>query len=157
MFNLEPRIITVFGLAGAILTWMLIWTIVILMRYAMYNAVDNCDGLDKDTLAVFKKFKRVWGSLFWPGHGLIFLARLCIMVWGGWKPTNNFTQPQGVLEAPQGTLFRDVETVQQKKENLRKEGTQLQTAGLEELDAWRQDFFNKRKQQENKNEDKNDN
>lgn len=85
MFDLEFRPVAAFGLVGVLATWLLVWTMVVLVRGAMLRSAEETDAVSEAERRAFKKFKRVWGTLLWPVMGLIVLGWLILVLWGGWR------------------------------------------------------------------------
>ncbi len=97
-FNIEPRLIHIFGLVGLCLGWLVIWTIVTCIRGAIYSGLEEAGKLTDDDRNAFKTFKRLWGKA--PGWGILFIILLWLlaMVAIGWKAGMDSDEPQGTLE-----------------------------------------------------------
>jgi len=143
MFDLEFRFATLFGLAGVILTWFLVWNIINYLGKILYTYLDVTVGINGNDYDNCKKIKVLWRSLLYPVGLLIMLGWLYLVIWGGWKVTNTTGEPQGVLSEPQGVLNIDTSEIKARSEQIRKDGAKLQKEGFEDLSTWRSDFFNK--------------
>jgi len=133
MFDLEFRFATLFGLAGVILTWFLVWNIINYLGKILYTYLDVTVGINGNDYDNCKKIKVLWRSLLYPVGLLIILGWLCLVIWGGYNTNTISEQPRVLLELQEEA---EEEAAEEAEEEAKEEGSK-------DLIIWKSDLFDK--------------
>jgi hypothetical protein len=131
---IEFRVELLFGLAILAATWLVVYVIGLMIAGKAAPA-EGEEGRGKGR----KTFSTVMAVV-----GLAGLLLWCVaVVWTGWRAEGSGDQAEELVETPELDYQPTVETLEDKREDVRERGEELQREGKGKLDDFRKDFFNR--------------
>lgn len=133
MLEFRPQML--YGLVIIVVTWAVIYAI----GYALVTRQSDASPEERNRQRV--RFVRVLNTL----GVVVLLLWLLAVVWTGWRAPETGQNPAGELDQqPRSTETEEqpeIETSENVKEEIRRQGEQLQKEKKADLEDWRKKFF----------------